>query len=645
MKKIFFIIITTLLTYYTALTQNTEGKEFWVTYGYSESLPALPSTGFVIRIVNGNQPTTGYIYFKELGTYEHFTVNPFEIYNYSLTDPQKLAVYNTTMGKSNKSIYLYSEQPVTVYSGVMRSHLSDVTNLLPVTALGKEYYQISYKPFTGSSDAYAVVAIYNNTQVYHNKVLGATLQAGEVYYRTDFHTDMTGACITASNPVAFFAENQQANVPFSDIPAHPRSRLFQQLAPVNTWDKTFFVPVTLHLNNRVRIVAAYNGTNITQKGGIVLTDVSGAQTNLTGLQAGQFVELIINSADSGCFITANHPVAVCSYIPINSGFPASPAQCWIPGIKQTVPRALIAPFQHYFNLYPLFACHTIIITPTDTKGNTKVSVNDAPPTDLVGGTWKSHTEAGMSYYSMPLTDNNATYIFSNSEGIIVLGYGTGLTPVDIITSYYYLACSAMRDLDAAFYANNIHFQDLKDNPICAGLVNFRAEINGLHPTASERIKWFVDGAMEPGTLNQETWSKTFTPGTYEIKMWVRYENDETAEKTGTLIIESCNQSQSAEFYVNNVHHTTLKDTTFCNKNVNFRAEIEGLHPTAADRIKWYIDGIEEISALNETQWSNSFENGTYEIKLVVHYDNDTYATFTGILKVRVLWIKIRNVRY
>ena len=98
----------------------------------------------------------------------------------------------------------------------------------------------------------------------------------------------------------------------------------------------------------------------------------------------------------------------------------------------------------------------------------------------------------------------------------------------------------------------------------------------------------------------------------------------------------------AAFYANNVLHSELKDTTFCNKNVNFRAEIEGLHPTAYDSIMWYIDNNFETSA---TTWSKPFENGTYEIKLVVHYANDTYATLTGTLKIQALWIKIKNVRY
>ena len=76
--------------------------------------------------------------------------------------------------------------------------------------------------------------------------------------------------------------------------------------------------------------------------------------------------------------------------------------------------------------------------------------------------------------------------------------------------------------------------------------------------------------------------------------------------------------------------------------MNFRAEIEGLHPTASDSIMWYINDVFETS---QATWNKPFENGTYEIKLVVHYDNDTYATLTGTLRVQALWIKIKNVRY
>jgi hypothetical protein len=79
--------------------------------------------------------------------------------------------------------------------------------------------------------------------------------------------------------------------------------------------------------------------------------------------------------------------------------------------------------------------------------------------------------------------------------------------------------------------------------------------------------------------------------------------------------------------------------------VNFRAEIDGLHPTATDRIKWYVDGTEETTAQNLTEWGRPFENGTYDIKMVVRYDNDETETIIGPLKIQALWIKMRNIRY
>jgi len=635
MKKILCIVIATLLSSLSPQAQNTEGTEFWLTYG--KNATANQPYDLQIRIVGGSQKTIGSIYFTYINTYVDFIIEPYEIFDHCLTNPQMAAVYNTMVGKTNFSIRINTSNPVNVYAFNYSPNITyDVTNVLPKEALGTEYYHISYTPFGWSwHDAYAVVATQNNTLLSLNGTPVETLNTGEVYYNTS-GTDMTGYLITSNKPVAFFAVNQSAPIPFGDMTAN--SHLFQQLAPINTWDKTFFVPVSLLEKNIVRIVASKNNTSITQlEGGTIRYGVPGAQTNLTNLHAGEFVELDIHINDNGCYIRTDNPVGVCSYFTgtASSITGSNSAQCWIPGIGQKVTSVKLAPFIPKTYFLPQLH-YALIYTSTDTKDNTQVYIGDIP-SNLSGGTWKDNTIAGMSFYSMPLTNTTDPYFFTNTKGLIILGYGYRTTGQG---TYYYLAGSAMRDLDAAFYANDIHFQDLKDNSMCEGDVHFRAEIEGLHQTAPERIKWFVNGAEEPGTLNQETWQKNFTAGNYDIRMWVRYENDDTISKTGTLIIKSCNQS--AAFFANNVLHSELKDTTFCNKNVNFRAEIEGLHPTASDSIMWYIDNVFETS---QATWNKTFENGTYEIKLVVHYDNDTYATLTGTLKVQALWIKIRNVRY
>jgi len=420
----------------------------------------------------------------------------------------------------------------------------------------------------------------------------------------------------------------------------------QQFPPVITWGNTFFVPVTVLEQEIVRIVATQNDTKITQIGGAIRIGVPGAQNSLN-LQAGQFVELDINLANKGCYIQSDKPVGVCSYM-INSiltpsGFFPTPSQTWVPGNKQMVSKALIAPFIPQY--YQMIKHYALIVTPTATKNNTKVSIGDALPTDLSGGTWHDNYTAGMSFYSVPLTDNTSSYIFSNSNGMIILGYGTGYGTVGgyaTVTSYYYLAYSAMRDLNAAFYANNVHFQDLKDTTFCVGNVSFRAELDNMS-VAMDTIKWFVNGEIEILPFDQLQWSKTFAVGAYEISMWVRFANDTIISKTGNLIIESC--GNNAAFYVNNVHYQDLQNTTICTKDVvNFRAEIEGINSNSGS-LKWYIDGEEEVSARDSLEWSKSLTTGEYEIKMEVLFESGEPATLVETLKVEVFWIKMKNVRY
>jgi hypothetical protein len=446
---------------------------------------------------------------------------------------------------------------------------------------------------------------------------------------------ITGQLVTSNKPVAFFALCKTTAIGVGGL----TDMLFQHLAPINTWGKTFFVPVTIVNYERVRIVVSKNGTDIIQTGGAIMTD-NGGQPSLTNLQAGQFVELEVSLGNNGCFIDANYPVGVCSFMrskslsnPFGSG-----SQTWIPGIKQTMPKVLMAPFANS----AFIAHYALIFTPTATRGNTMVSIGGSTFVPLSGSIWNENTASGMSFYNFQLTNLSASYVFSNPTGIIILGYATG--DGNFLASYYYLAGSAMRDLDAAFYANDIHFQDLKDNYFCDGFVEFRAEIEGLHPTHPERLRWFVDGVEETSALDQLTWSRTFSAGEYKIEMRVRYENDEIVSKFGTLTIISCNQS--AEFYANDIHHWELPNQTICNKTgtVNFRAEIERLNPNVGS-LKWYIDGIEETAAQDRLVWGKDFATGNYEIKMWVHYDNGEEETVTSTLDVEVFWIKMKNVRH
>jgi len=335
-KTFFFGFVAFIIqSVFPLQAQNTEGDEFWLTFGRNgQIIPNFENLLILqIRIVGGSKQTEGNISFTHLGTNKKFTINPYEVYDCILDLEQQQAVYNTVMGKTDYSVHITTDNPVSVYAyNHYPSTNDDVTNVLPVNVLGNEYYHISYTPFMLQfMDAYAVVATKNNTQLYHNGDLAETLNAGQVYYRTST-TDMTGSVITSNNPVAFFAVHQSPKIPIGDA----SSNLMQQLAPVNTWGKKFFVPVSVFDKDIVRIIASQDGTEISQTGGTIRTGIPGAQESLI-LQARQFVELDITLSGKGCHIVSNKPIGVCSYFRGFVSLPilgTSPAQCWIPGLEQ-----------------------------------------------------------------------------------------------------------------------------------------------------------------------------------------------------------------------------------------------------------------------------------------------------------------------
>jgi hypothetical protein len=537
MRRLYIIFYIVILSSWGFAQDDTRGTDFWLTFG--KNWNADNEVNMQIRIVGSELATTGNIYFTNLGTSVPFSIAAGQVYTYNLSDIEKQAATCKGSVISNLSVRITSSEPVTVYALNQCFRTTDATNVLPITTLGTNYYHISYTTISISSynDAYGVIATQNNTKVYYNGILSATLNTGEVYYCTSY--DMTGTHITSDKPIAFFAMHQGPQIPtgtdFIDI-------LFQQLAPVNTWGKTFFVPVSWRGRDFVRIVASENGTNITQTGGTIRW-VPGGQTTLTNLNAGQWVELEVSLANNGCYIRADKYVGVCAYLTSTRyNHPADeqsdPSQAWLPSIEQKIKSAVIAPFipngvsnlslnrggQHY----------ALVITPTSTKNKTTVKIGNGTTQALSGGTWYDNSAAGMSFYSYLLTDSTAAYLFTNSEGgLIVMGYGTGTAE-----SYYYLSSSGMRTLGAEFFVNDIYYQDLYSEIVCTQPVQFRAKIEGDMSADTGHLKWYIDDVEEISARDQLTWNKHLTPNIYQIKLEALMENNiikRTVESTLTIV--------------------------------------------------------------------------------------------------------------
>jgi hypothetical protein len=556
----------------------THGTDFWVTFARSEIVHIIviagdtlinDTTNLQIRIAAGNQAATGSIYFTHLKDSVPFSVSPWSVFTHNLTFVQTQAacyeLSRATTSIADYSVHITSDNLVSVYALNQYNASTDASNVLPVSVLGTDYYNISYGGYNGR-DAYAILATQNNTQVYHDGVLAATLNRGEVYYSSLYISwsinDMTGAHITADKPVALFAVIPQTFIPYLP-PYMAADNLFQQLPPVSTWGNNFFVPVSRSTRDFVRIVALQNGTNIKQTGAVrIVTDPNYllGESKLTNLNAGQFVNLEVSLDSGGCYIQANNPVGVCAYLAgctYNAGrvyngivldTVSDPAQAWLPPIEQKIPSALVAPFIPT-GTTALNAHYALIITSTAAKNSTTVSMGGATATTLSGGVWHDHA-SGYSFYDMPLTNDTSAYLFTNTVGkLIVMGYGTGRAE-----SYYYLAASAMRNL-AYFEVDSIHYLAIDGEVICNENIEVMATVNYPMDTAHGHLRWFIDSVEQPAFTDSLHWTKQLPLGKHTILMIVKDEEGEvdslltsfTIQREFTTIYDTICQGNSVFF--------------------------------------------------------------------------------------------------
>lgn len=532
---------------------STAGTDFWVSFGFNgghvhaEDNVTSDFLTLQIRIVAA-QDAEVTLTFTDDGSTQTFSVPGGTVYTKGLTATEKVKVspsYSSpTTGSSKKSLRIQSTTPVSVYAFNQYRAVTDATNVLPADRLGTSYYQVSYAPgvnttYTGYFDGYTVIATEDGTNVYDNGSLKASLNKGGVYtyYASSITTDLTGKYITSNKPIAHFVTNSNINIPYQKQSA---DILYQQMMPVDMWGNKFLVPVTKRGVERVRIVASRANTKITQVGGTIKADDGGSSSLTIG--AGKFVELEIKSSSNGCYITADKPVAVCSYMVGYSYAEAEgsiskgdPAVAWIPPFDQAIESTTIAPFiPNNAGESQLNEHHVMIVTSTATKNETSMAIGNNAIQSLTGGTWTDNTSSGYSYYSLPLTSgNNTSYTFKNRNGVIVLGYGLGA-----FETYYYLAGAAARALVPSFYVNGIHYQDLNGRTLCEAPYKVKGFVNAdVMSTAAGHIVWTLDGAPQTAAQDELEWTiPDLENGTHTITMTVRNTSGSTETISSTFTV-------------------------------------------------------------------------------------------------------------
>ena len=423
----------------------------------------------------------------------------------------------------------------------------DASNILPLTALGSEYYTQDYwsKVKSDFADAVGLTTILgteDNTTIdiipngdtfdghLNGQLYTITLNQGETYYMVTKKGDrLAGTHITArqDKKIAVYC-----GVPITNIPTGIAARdcLFEQPMPVEYWGTQFIVTRSLEKNgNLIGITATQRGTEI-KVDGYTQATINEGETYYIMLQSagdpngnkpGESPIDLVVTADAA-YIETSCPCAVYNYDTGNSykgkttdeivGGKGDPSSVWVSPIQQKINKITFGTCytdktkDHFLN----------VVTETATCQNTKLialygatqldKTNLLVWTPVPGNPTYSYARAQIGNEA---SKNYSVFRLENSKGFTATVYGNGEDE-----SYAYSAGSAA--VEQGVNVNGMTFTNgyRSDSKFCFGdVIDFDANVGTDEIT---RVDWyFGDGTTE--YYGQAQTQHTYTsPGWYDV---------------------------------------------------------------------------------------------------------------------------------
>jgi RHS repeat-associated protein len=395
-----------------ASSASHQGTNFWLMFPYAYFSNSLPvQTLYITSPV----ATTGTVTIPGLNYTQNFTVQANTVLTMQL--PFSMVYENNTV--TAKGIHVVSQLPVAVYGLDRLGFSSDAFLGLPVSAIGMDYYVLTYSNmgFAPSSEL-GVVATENSTVVTITPSVtssghaggvpfNVTLNQGQTYLLQNLEPttlgDLSGSRVTANKPIAVFAGHEAATIPAESVCC--ADHLVEQLPPTGAWGKRFAtVPLaTRTKGDFFRFIAAEDATAVY---------LNGNQTAL--LNRGQWVERIIKNPAE---IIATAPIMVTQYS--TSIYYDPPTTGKADPFTMTIP-----PYSQFLNHYTITTPATgfqfnyaNVVAPTASLGS--ITMDGTP---IPAG---SFTPIGVSGYSgAQVTIPVGAHNFDGpvSFGVFVYGY-------------------------------------------------------------------------------------------------------------------------------------------------------------------------------------------------------------------------------
>ncbi len=526
MLRIFLLILICLSNNTSLISQSNEGTHFW--FGFMEHRDALQNQK--VAMITSKQNTSGVISMPLQNWAEPFTV----LANDVVLIPLPISAEN--MGSeyvNDAGIQIISEDLVSVYIHQYHSFRSEATVVLPINALGNEYYTMAYTGINSNNQVYpseflvvasedeTLVTITLSDETKGGKAAGTTfsvqLDAGETYQvqAKNGIGDLTGSYLRSNKNFALFSGNSWTRVPQS---CEARDNLLEQMFPVSTWGKQIVtVPNFKTYFDVFRIIASEDNTMIS---------IHGSNTINYVLNAGEFIEYQRSVAT---FIVADKPIQVAQF---NVGFACNghpsglgdPSMVLLNSVEQT--RDSITLYNSSFQ--NIIENHINIIASTEDIPFINFD-NEAIPTTAEYGTVGLDDE--FTYVRLTV-ESGAHTITSESCGIIATAYGYG-------------------EVESYAYSGGASFKNINRNPIPeGGCLNDTILFDAGLPESRYSFIWDLgDGTISTASVFNHFYSNL---GTYPVELIIIDECLESRDTFSRDLLISLRQAVAAE-----------GDTTIC----------------------------------------------------------------------------------
>jgi len=554
------ILIFVLMAYgFSAFGQlSTVGREFWVGFMDNNRVPPSGNSAgapdFAVLVITANENTTGAL--EYLGNSIPFSLPAGQQYTLRVPSEDLDLLHRTSGAIENKGIHITSTGKIAVHAFNERFRSADGTVVLPIGALGRDYYitshyetltlNVNYNANINDESTLLVVATEDNTEIEITTSVTSisgnqqgipsviTLNRGQSY-QIKAKADLTGSRVRVigdnadeCKKIAVFGGNKWTSVGNC---GEANDHLFQQAYPVNTWG-TSFVHVALSgrtSGELVKVLASEDNTEVL---------VNGVSRGV--INRGEFLTLQFGINESGK-IDASKPASV-------SVFAKSMAcnQPNAPGSTTGDPFMITySPSEQFltsltFNALNLPSITNHYVNVVVKSGSQNATFLDG---ENVGGRF-APLPGDPTFQYARINISQGVHQLRNLDGFAAYVYGFGN-----LESYGYAAGAALDNLN--FIADAEYDFDVEGEKVACLNQEGVWAINSENPDFTYFVWDFGDGSNpEVGKEVGHTFS---TPGIYEIKV------------SAALSPNSCDEQEEVTFEVE-VFETNAKllgETSVC----------------------------------------------------------------------------------